>query len=387
MMRISSKFAALGAAAALMAAPSSAAPIQPEVPSAEDAPIALLVDLTSGQTLFSREAERRFAPASITKVMTLYTAFEQLSQKKLRLSQVMRMRPETFDKWQRVGSTMYLARDAQVMAVQLMHGVASVSANDGAVVLAEGAAGSVNNYLALMNGNAQRLGMRDSYFATPNGWPDGGATYTTAHDLATLASATVTNHPQYYRTFFGQPGFSFGGITQRNHDPISGIVPGADGLKTGYTDQAGFGFLGSAERDGRRLIMVVATSDTARARDRAARGLIEWGFQAFETHTLQPVDKAVAYAPVQNGSKRQVPLVTERALAVTVPRGARPSVTMSAYYDGPVRAPVEAGEIVGRLDVQVAGMPPYSLPLKAGERIEQAGPLQRVANGIIGWLS
>ena len=387
MTRIITKLAGLCAAATLGAAPSSAAPIQAEVPSAEDAPIALLVDLTSGQTLMSREADRRFAPASITKVMTLYTAFEQLSHKKLRLSQVMRMRPETFDKWQRVGSTMYLPRDAQVMAVQLMHGIASVSANDGAVVLAEGAAGSVNNWLSLMNDHAQQLGMRDSYFATPNGWPDGGATFTTAHDLVTLGSATVTAHPQYYRTFFGQPGFSYGGITQRNHDPISGVVPGADGMKTGYTDQAGYGFLGSAERDGRRLIMVVATSDTARARDRAARALIEWGFQAFETHRLQPVEKAVVYAPVQNGSKRQVPLVTERALAVTVPRGTRPRVTMSAHYEGPVRAPVEAGEIVGRLDVQVAGMPSYSLPLKAGERIERAGPLQRVANGILGWFS
>ena len=387
MSRIILRLAAWFAGLALIANPLSATPITPAVPSAEDAPIALLVDLSSGQTLFSREADRRFAPASITKVMTMYTAFEKLSQKELQLSQVMTVRPHTFDKWQRVGSTMYLPRDAKVMTVQLLHGIASVSANDGAVVLAEGAAGSVSNWLNLMNANAKRLGMRNSYFATPNGWPDGGATYTTAHDLVTLASATVTDHPEYYRTFFGQPGFSYGGITQRNHDPISGVVPGADGMKTGYTDQAGYGFLGSGQRDGRRLVMVVATSDTARSRDRAARSLMEWGFSAFETRTLQPVEKAVIYAQVQNGSQWQVALSTGRPLAVTIPRGTNPRVTMSASYAGPVRAPIEAGDVIGRLDVQVAGMPAYSIPLKAAERIERAGPVRRVVNGVAGWFS
>lgn len=381
--------ATAAAAALLLAKPGLAATaaIIPAIPSEEDAPIALLVDLSSGQTLFSREADRRFAPASITKVMTAYTAFELLSQDRLDLPQVMTVRPETFGKWSRVGSTMFLPRDAQVTVGQLLMGVTAVSANDGAAVLAEGAAGSVDNWVALMNANARRLGMHDSHFATPNGWPDGGATYTSARDLVKLARATIKEHPALYRTFFGKPGFSYAGITQRNHDPISGVVQGADGLKTGYTDQAGYTFLGSAERNGQRLVMVVAASDTARARDRASRSLIEWGFAAFDHHTLLPVDQAVAMAEVQNGSRTQVPLVADGPLSVTVPRGTRPAVTMSVRYDGPIRAPIEAGDTLGMLHVTIEGMPSYTVPLKAGARIGEAGALQRVRNGILGWFT
>lgn len=358
----------------------------PAIPSEADAPIALLVDLSSGQTLFAREADRRFAPASVTKVMTAYTAFDQIAHRKLSLTQVMTVRPDTFNKWSRVGSTMFLARDAAVPVEQLLMGVTAVSANDGAAVLAEGSAGSIPNWLALMNAHARHLGMTNSHFGTPNGFPDGGSTYTSASDLVRLAKAIIKEHPRLYKHFFGQPGFTYNGITQRNHDPISGIVWGADGLKTGYTDQAGYTFLGSAQRDGRRLVMVVAASDTSRARDRASRSLMEWGFAAFDYQRLLPLDKAVAHARVQGGSSRSVPLVTEWPLGITMPRGTRPAVSMTIRYNGPLRAPVEAGETIGRLHVDVQGMPSYSVPLLAGERIERANPLQRVANGLVGWL-
>lgn len=377
------------AACLLGSAPASAArpAIVPALPSEEDAPIALLVDLSSGQTLFSREEQRRFAPASVTKVMTAYTAFERIKQKKLGLTQVLSMTPEAFKTWGRVGSTMFLGHDARVPVNQLLLGVTSVSANDGAAVLAEGAAGSVGAWLGLMNANARRLGMRDSHFASPNGWPDGGATYTTARDLIKLAKATVVEHPALYKAFFGQPSFTYGGITQRNHDPITGVVAGADGLKTGYTDQAGYTFLGSAERSGRRLAMVVATSDTARARDRSARALIEWGFAAFDSYVLFPRDRPIAHARVQNGAKRNVALVTDGPLSVAVPRGTRPEIEMVIHYAGPIIAPVEAGDVLGRLDVTVTGMPGYSIPIKAAEPIGAAKPLQRVVNGVAGWFS
>lgn len=380
---------AILAAATMLVTPTAASPqtTGPGVPSEEDAPIALLVDLSSGQTLFSREAERRFAPASITKVMTAYTAFEQIAQEKLALSQVITVQPATFDKWRRVGSTMFLPRDARVPVEQLLMGVTAVSANDGAAVLAEGAAGSVDNWLVLMNRNARRLGMDDTHFASASGFPDGGATYTSAQDLVKLASAIVIDHPRLYEHFFGRPGFTFAGITQRNHDPISGVVRGADGLKTGYTDQAGYTFLGSAERDGRRLVMVIAASDSNRARQRASRSLIEWGFAAFDNHILLPPGKAVAHAKVQDGSRRELALVVDGPLSVTVPQGTRPAISMVVNYNGPIRAPVEAGETLGRLDISVEGMPSYSMPLKAGERIEEAGPVRRVVNGIAGWLS
>lgn len=368
-----------------LAAASTAAVAQ--LPTEQDAPIALLVDLTSGQTLFARQADRRFAPASIAKVMTAYTAFEQIKQGKISLTQSLPVRPATFAQWSRVGSTMYLPNGARPSVNQLLMGITTVSANDGAVVLAEGAAGSVAEWLRLMNGNARALGMRDSRFGTPNGWPDGGETYTTARDLVKLAQATVTRHPQLYKAYFGHRTFTFNGITQRNHDPITGRVPGADGLKTGYTDAAGFGFLGSAERDGRRLAMVVAASDTSAARDRSARALMEWGFTRYEAHRLLPARQPIAEAEVQGGAMRSVGLVTGGPLTITTLRGTAPAVRMKVRYDGPLQAPLQRGVAYASLEVRVDGMPPYTVPLLAAQDVPAANALQRTLNGAIGWIS
>ena len=184
-------------AALLLSAPAigAAPPIVPAVPNADDAPIALLVDVSSGQTLFVREEDRRFMPASMTKVMTTFLAFERMGQGKLFAQQVTAMRPETFKLWHGVGSTMYLANNAPVTIDALLHGVTTVSANDGAVVLGEAALGSVAAWVAEMNRTARAIGMRDSHYGTPNGWMDEGHTWVTARDLATLATAMITRHP------------------------------------------------------------------------------------------------------------------------------------------------------------------------------------------------
>lgn len=354
-----------------------------QLPSEQDAPIALLVDMTSGQTLFARQADRRFAPASITKVMTTYTAFDQIRQGKLDLTQTLPVRPATFAKWQRVGSTMYLPANSRVSVNQLIVGINTVSANDGAAVLAEGVAGSVPAWLDLMNANAAKLGMENSRFATPNGWPDGGATYTTAYDLAKLAKATITDFPQLYRAYYGHPNFSFRGIRQRNHDPISGRVPGADGLKTGYTDAAGFGFLGSAERNGQRLILVIATSDSGAARDRAARSLLKWGFAQFQSHSVLPADHIIGEARINGGASRSVDLVLPEPLSVSLPRGQRPAVSLSVLPVEPVSAPVTAGTVVAQLEVRAAGVPSYTVPLHAAEDVPRANLLQRWRNALL----
>src|SRR5690606_21431381 len=145
------------------------------------------------------------------------------------------------------------------------------------------AAGTQENWLALMNANAAELGMRDTHFGTPNGWPDEGRTYTSARDLAILAEALTMRYPGLYRRFFGHSGMRYNGIAQDNHDPVTGVVEGADGMKTGYTRQSGYNFLGSAQRGSRRLVMVVAAAPTASIRNRTARDLLRWGFDAFES--------------------------------------------------------------------------------------------------------
>lgn len=385
-MPLTVKFA-LGAALLLAHPAIAAAPsIIPAVPSAEDAPIALLVDVSSGQTLFARDENRRFMPASLTKVMTTFIAFERMEKGKLFPQQITAMRPETFKLWHGVGSTMYLAENTPVTIDALLHGITTVSANDGAVVLGEAALGSIAAWVAEMNRTARAIGMRDSHYGTPNGWMDEGRTWVTARDLATLASAMVTRYPAYYHHYVGARGFLYNGIAQRNHDPISGVVAGADGIKTGFTNQAGYGFLGSAQRGGRRLVMVVATSPTARGRDRAARAFMEWGFRAFDSGILFPAGMKLASAKVQNGGLRRVGLVAPRPIRLAMPRGTKPRVTLKVRYDGPLQAPIAQGATVARLVVYFDGTQVSTLPLVAQKSVSSATQLQRMFNGIAGWM-
>ena len=251
-------------------------------------------------------------PASITKVMTTMVAFEWMERGKLFPQQVMTVRPDTFSAWNRKGSTMYLPHDARITVDELLHGITTVSANDASVVLAEGAAGSVARWAAAMNDTAARLGMADSHFNTPNGWMDDGQTFVTARDLVTLGSAMIRRHPSKYHHFVGKKGLEYNGIRQNNHDPICGVVPGADGIKTGFTNQAGYGFLGSAERNGRRLVMVVAASPRGRERNDAARALIEWGFSNFDSRRLFETNERIAPAEVQDGGVSEIGLVSRR---------------------------------------------------------------------------
>ncbi len=357
---------------------------RPAPPTPEQAPIAYMVDMSSGQTLYARDIDRRFVPASITKVMTTLVAFDMLADGKLRPDQRVPYRDETFKEWHQKGSTLFLPARARPTVQQLLIGITTVSANDASVVLAEGAAGSVANWTARMNKTAHEIGMHDSYFSTPNGWPDEGRTFVTARDLATLAERIVRRHPEKFDFYYGRPGLTAFGITQENHDPITGKVKGADGLKTGYTDQAGYGFVGTAARDGRRLVMVVAGSDRGRERDRAARAFMEWGFSAFDSRLLARKEEPIARAPVQNGALSEVPLIAAQDVRVAIPRGDRGKPDFTVRYDGPLRAPIARGEAVATLEIAVPGMEPSTVKLYAGDDVPKAGLFGRIANGFAG---
>ncbi|WP_306096442.1 D-alanyl-D-alanine carboxypeptidase family protein [Qipengyuania flava] len=377
-------------ATALLAAPLGAqrpAAVAPAIPSEYAAPIAYLLDAGSGQVLYQREIDRRFMPASITKVMTTFLAFEWMEEGRLFPQQVYSVRPETFRTWHRKGSTMFLPADARVTVDDLLHGVTTVSANDGAIVLAEGAAGSVEDWVAAMNAKAREIGMADSHFGNPNGWMDDGKTFVTARDLGTLAQAMVTRHPSKYRHFVGMKELSYNGISQRNHDPISGTVRGADGIKTGYTNQAGFGFLGSAERDGQRLVMVIGGSPGGRERRDASRQFIEWGFANFESRLLFPESARIGSARVQQGGADAVGLVARGPLRIAVPRGENPDIAFALSYEGPLQAPIAKGEEVAELVVSIAGMPEHRVPLYASEEVLEATLVQRVFNALGSWVA
>ena len=368
------------------AQPANARDLVRAPPAHDEAAIAILVDLSSGQVLHQRNADRRFMPASITKTMTAFLAFEMIEEGRLKLDQRMRFDPAAFRKWGGVGSTMFLSAGDELPVSALLFGITTVSANDASVVLAEGTAGSLAGWTRLMNAKAREIGMANSHFGTPNGWPDEGRTFVTGRDLAKLGAALVQRHPQRYKRFFGHRQLTYRGITQPNHDPFTGQVPGGDGIKTGFTNEAGFGFLGSAQRDGRRLILVVAGADRPRVRDRAARAYLEWGFKAFESRPLFRAGEVIEQARVQGGQSRKVPLLASQAIAATLPLGESPEIRLAVRYNGPLRAPIRKGQHVADLEISVEGMEPSRLPLAAGEDVAEAGVFARVVNGVLGWF-
>ena len=366
-----------GVAPRVSAAP-SAAPVPPEIP------VALLVDLSSGQVLFAREAGRRFVPASVTKAMSAFTAFELIRAGKLREEARVLITPELQAKWGRQGSTMFLEAGERPTISKLILGATTVSGNDATAALGTAAAGSLENWAALMNAEAAELGMDESHFTSPNGFPDEGRTFTTAHDLALLARALVTRHPQLYRRYFGQRTFRYRGITQENHDPITGRVAGADGIKTGFTNEAGYTFLGSARRGERRLVLVLAGAPSGAVRDKAARDLMEWGFGRFSSKPLFDKGALVGQARVQDGMADTVMLRAPRAIAATVPRARQARPSLAIQYRGPLMAPVEEGETVAQLRVETLGFQPVLIPLEAAEDVGKANAFFRLINGLAG---
>lgn len=384
--RISVFLAMLLGAAIMAPQPAGARDLVRSPPAPDEAAIAILVDLSSGQVLHQRNADRRFMPASITKTMTAFLAFEMIDEGRLKLDQRMRFAPASFKHWGGVGSTLFMSAGDELPVSSLLLGITTVSANDASVVLAEGTAGSFAEWTSLMNAKAREIGMANSHFGSPNGWPDEGRTFVTGRDLTKLASAMIQRHPQLYKRFFGHRRLTYRGITQPNHDPFTGQVQGGDGIKTGFTNEAGYGFLGSAQRGGRRLVLVVAGADRPRVRDRAARSYLEWGFAAFNNRPLFSAGQVVEQARVQDGASMHVPLVAPRAIAATIPLGENPAIKLTVSYEGPLRAPISKGQHIADLEIAVEGMEPSRIPLVAGKDVSKAGVLARVVNGIWGWL-
>lgn len=355
------------------------------VPAAVDkAKVALLVDLSAGQTLYARDADKRFLPASMTKAMSALIAFDLIKAGKLDEQALFTVRPETAAQWAGRGTSLNLHPGEQVRVGDLLMGLTTVSANDAAVALAEGALGSTDAWCAAMNARARELGMTGSHFATPNGFPDRGATYVTARDLVRLANALIYQHPELYRRYFGHQAMDWRGARLVSHDPFAGVLPGADGIKTGHTFEAGFNFLGSAERDGRRLVLVVAGAWSEPERAAAAKTLAEWGYAAWHSQALGEGGRVIGQARVQGGDARRVPLALERRFTLAVPKGSHPQVTTRIVYQGPLQAPLAKGAQIAGLEVRIAGQPVHYLPLIAARSVGAAGPFDRLANGLLG---
>jgi D-alanyl-D-alanine carboxypeptidase (penicillin-binding protein 5/6) len=325
-------------------------------------------------------------------MMTTNVAFELSKKGDLKLDKMCTVRPETWQKWHgpAAGSTMFLSPGEQVSVDNLLKGIITLSGNDASVVLAECIAGTEEAFANVMNDNAKRLGLTGSHFGNSNGWPDEGRTYVTARDLATLARAEIENYPDLYKKFYSLTEFTWGktlgsgsAITQANRNPLLGRVPGADGLKTGHTEEAGYGFTGSAEQNGRRLVMVVAGLDSFNQRISESVRLMQWGFNAWQAKPLFKAGATVGSAKVQLGDDSEVALVAPRDLAITIPAGVLSKVGgMKIRYQGPVKAPIAKGQHIADLVVTTSDSGEQVMPLVAAEAIGEAGFFTRAWIGL-----
>jgi len=383
---IRSRFAAPLLAAAALALPGRAAAPPYDTP----ATVAFMTDLSSGATLYAKNADQRIPPASMAKMMTVYVAFDLIKKGQLKLTDMATVRPETWQKWHgpAAGSTMFLSVGEQVSIANLLFGIITLSGNDACVVLAEHIAGTEPAFANLMNRRAAELGLKNSHFGNSNGWPDEGATYVSARDLATLATNTIQRFPDLYKTFYSRPNFTWGktmgsgaDITQANRDPLLGRVAGADGLKTGHTEESGYSFTGSAEQNGRRIVMVLSGLTSFNQRIEQSVAFMNWGLHAWTSKPLYTKGATVASVPVQGGSARSVAVVAPRNLAVTLPAGMGSDAKLAVAYDGPLKAGFKAGDHVADLVVRTADGPPQVMPLVAGQSVAAAGFFGHVANG------
>lgn len=381
------KLLAVSILALATAAPTTAANPPFDTP----APIAYLEDLSSGAVLYAKDADRRIPPASMAKMMTVYVAFDLIKKGELKLDQTIEVRPETWKKWHSQGSTMFLAVGEKPRVEDLLNGIVTLSGNDACVVLAEGIAGTEEAFTNLMNIQAKKLGLSNSQFGTSNGWPDEGRTFVTARDLAHLAKATIQDHPKLYKQFYSRTSYSWGktlgagaDIVQGNRDPLLGRVDGADGLKTGHTEEAGYGFTGSAEQNGRRLVMVVAGLDSYGGRAEESVRFMEWGFRAWKSRPIVKQGRKVGDIAVQGGGSSEVGVVAPRDLAATIPAGTSPEMQGKIVYQGPVKAPIKAGDHIADLVIDSEGMPQQVLPLVAEADVGEAGFFRRIWLGLTG---
>ena len=350
-------------------------------PPAVDARAWLLLDATSGQTIASRNPQERIEPASLTKLMTAYLAFAALKGKSLALGQTIRVSELA---WRAGGSRMFIEPRKPVTVEELLRGMIVQSGNDACIALAESVAGSEPAFVERMNSEAARLGMTDTNFTNSSGLPGPGH-YSTARDLALLASALIRDYPEYYK-LYSEREYRYNDITQRNRNRLLWLDPNVDGVKTGHTESAGYCLIASARRGERRLVSVVigTASDSLRARE--SQKLLNFGFQSYEGLRLYQKGDAIGKLPVWKGSERELKAGVAADLYVTVPRGTADQLQAELVSQQPLIAPLEAGQRVATLRVSHEGKPLGEYPVVALENVAVAGFFARTWDSVRLWF-
>lgn len=343
---------------------------------------ALLMDFDSGSVLYQKNADQPMPPASMAKLMTMEVVFHAITTSELNFDSEFSISP---DVWRRGGansggSTMFARVNTDIRLEDLIRGVIIQSGNDAAMAIAEGMAGSEVGFAALMNQRARRIGLENSNFTNSTGLPDPDQ-FVTARDLAVLARHLIKTYPELYK-IYAEPDFTWNKVRQRNRNPILGKVEGADGLKTGYTEASGYGMVGSAVQNGRRIIMVMNGLESRRARSDEAVKMMRWSFRAFRPVDLFEAGEIVGEATLYGGEKSGVELKAEGPLRIFVPIGFRDRLKADIVFQGPILAPVTAGTRLAKLQVMIDGKVTQETPLFAAEDVGEGSITQRAVDAM-----
>ncbi|WP_408869643.1 D-alanyl-D-alanine carboxypeptidase family protein [Commensalibacter nepenthis] len=365
----------------------AAAPAQPIAPSgppantpigpfATSAQYAFIMDYNTGAVLLDKLADQPMHPSSLTKIMTCYVVFAMLRTGRIKLDQLL---PVSENAWRMQGSKMFVPLNGQVSVQDLIQGVIIQSGNDACIVLAEGIAGSEQQFVAIMNDWAPKLGLKNTHFLNCTGWPNDNHLMS-AHDIALIAYHLIHDYPEYYH-FFSEKEFTFNNITQGNRNVLvdKGL---ADGLKTGHTSAGGYGLCASSERNGRRVILVANGMSSMNERAHECERLLQWAFNQFENVKLFNKGEVIETAPVWMGTSPTVPLVAGADLVMTLPVGWRNKMQVTLDYNAPIAAPITKGQTVqASLSVQNGGQA-IQIPVIAGESVPKSGVISRTFKNI-----
>ncbi|MFM2042182.1 MAG: D-alanyl-D-alanine carboxypeptidase [Pseudomonadota bacterium] len=333
---------------------------------------AILIDLSTDTVLFEKNADERMPTASMSKVATMYMVFEAIKEGRLSLDDTL---PVSERAWRIQGSKMFVELGNQIKVEDLIRGVIIQSGNDACIVLAEGLAGTEEAFAATMTKRLNAIGMTGTNLMNSSGWPH-PEHYSTPRDLALLAERLVEDFPEFFH-FYAETEFTYHGIRQMNRNPLLYRNMGVDGLKTGHTEEAGYGLIATGQRDGRRLVLVVGGLPGMQARADESARLLEWGFRQFDAYSLFTAGEKVDSLPVWLGDKTEVPLVIEKPLKLTLTQQQRRNLKVTVTGQAPLAAPIAAGQEVATLRVQAPELD-LTIPLLAGEEVGRLGLFGRI---------
>ncbi len=338
---------------------------------------AYIVDMNTGTVLFDKNSEIPMPPASMSKLMTVYMVFERLKDGRLSMDDKFMVSEKA---WRKGGSKMFVKVNSRVRVEDLLRGIIIQSGNDACIVVAEGISGSESKFAEQMTQRAKEIGLTDSTFKNATGWPDPEHRMS-ARDIALVSQRIIEEFPNYYK-IFKEKRFKYNKIRQGNRNPLLYRETGADGLKTGHTEESGYGLAASLKRDGRRIVLVVNGLPDIRVRSSESLRLAEWAFRKFETYALFKKGAAVEQADVWLGKEAAVSLGVDRDVEITLQRSARRKLMAKIVYTGPISAPIAKGDKIAKLVISAPDFPTLEIPLRAGAAVDRLGMSGRIGSAI-----